>query len=88
MHNNVLELMLRKTVVGRKNGLLGQSEGGAEAAGHVYTLIGSCKLQGIDPHAYLVAVLGRIQDHRATRVAELTPKAWRRQTENHSVDAG
>jgi hypothetical protein len=87
MHNNVSELMLRQTVVGRKNWLFARSEGGAEAAGHLYTLIGSCKLQGIDPHAYLVDVLGRIQDHPANRVAELTPKAWRRRMENHPVSA-
>jgi len=87
MHNNVSELMLRQTVVGRKNWLFARSEGGAEAAGHLYTLIGSCKLQGIDPHAYLVDVLGRIQDHPANRVAELTPKAWRRRMENHPGSA-
>jgi hypothetical protein len=88
MHNNVSELMLRQTVVGRKNWLFARSEGGAAAAGHLYTLIGSCKLQGIDPHAYLVDVLSRIQDHPANRVAELTPKAWRRQREAHLVDVG
>jgi transposase len=51
MHNNVSDLMLRQTVIGRKNWLFARSEGGAEAAGHLYTLIGSCKLQGIDPQA-------------------------------------
>jgi transposase len=80
--------MLRQTVVGRKNWLLARSEGGAAAAGHLYTLVGSCKLQGIDPHAYLVDVLSRIQDHPTNRVAELTPKAWRRQREVHPVDVG
>ena len=42
----------------------------------LFTPIGSCRLQGIDPHAYLVDVLGRVQDHPSTRVQELTPKAW------------
>jgi len=77
MHNNLSELMLRKTVIGRKNWLFARSEGGAEAAGHLYTLIGSCRLQGIDPQAYLVDVLAKIQDYPSHRVRELTPKAWR-----------
>jgi transposase len=86
MHNNLSELMLRQTVVGRKNWLFARSEGGAEAAGHIYTLVGSCKLQGIDPHAYLVDVLGKIQDHPSNRVRELTPKAWRLARQGHTPD--
>ena len=77
MHNNLSELLLRQHVVGRKNWLFSRSEGGAEVAGYLYTLIGSCMLQGIDPHEYLVDILGRLPDHPATRVGELTPKAWR-----------
>jgi transposase len=77
MHNNLSELMLRQNVVGRKNWLFSRSEGGAEVAGYLYTLIGSCMLQGIDPHEYLVDILGRLPDLPLTRVGELTPKAWR-----------
>ena len=73
LHNNLSELLLRQGVVGRKNWLFARSEGGALAAGTMYTLIGSCMLQGIDPQAYLVDVLGRLSDEPATR---LTPKAW------------
>ena len=48
MHNNLSELMLRQAVVGRKNGLFARSQGGAKAAAAtMYTLIGSCMLQGI-----------------------------------------
>ena len=77
MHNNLSELMLRQTVVGRKNWLFARSEGGATVVADSYTLIGSCMLQGIDPHEYFVDVLGRIQDHPSNRIRELTPKAWR-----------
>jgi transposase len=77
LHNNLSELMLRQPVVGRKNWLFAGSEGGAQAACTLFTLVGSCLLQGIDPYAYLVDVLGRLPDHPANRVHELTPQAWR-----------
>lgn len=83
MHNNLSELMLRQTVVGRKNWLFARSEGGAEAAAAIYTLIGSCYLQGIDPWHYLRDVLDRLLDHPANRVIELTPKHWRATTSGH-----
>ena len=86
IHNNLSERMLRQHVVGRKNWLFARSEGGAKAAATMFTLIGSCWLQGIDPHAYLVDVLGRVQDHPAKRVGELTPRSWR-QARDHTASA-
>lgn len=77
IHNNLSELMLRQHVVGRKNWLFARSEGGAKAAATMFTIIGSCRLQGVDPTAYLIDVLGRLQDHPSSRMHELTPKAWR-----------
>ena len=61
----------------RKNWLFARSEGGAEAAATLYTLIGSCLLQGIDPELYLFDVLGRILDHPASDIGALTPRRWR-----------
>jgi hypothetical protein len=88
MHNNLSELLLRQAVVGRKNWLFARSEGGAEAAATMYTLIGSCMLQGIDPHAYLVDVLTRLPDHPISRIAELTPRQWRLDRQRHLNPAG
>ena len=87
MHNNLSELMLRQTVVGRKNWLFARSEGGAKAAATMYTLIGSCYLQRVDPWHYLSALLDGLLDHPANRVAELTPKQWRAARVRHLADA-
>ena len=77
LHNNLSELLLRQAVVGRKNWLFARSEGGARAAATLYTLVGSCALQGIDPWLYLKDVLDRVLDHPVKRIAELTPRSWR-----------
>lgn len=73
MHNNLSELLLRQPVVGRKNWMFAGSQGGAEAAAVIFSLVGSCMLQGIDPWAYLFDVLGRLDEPPS----QLTPAAWR-----------
>ena len=41
------------------------------------SLIESCKLNGIEPYAYLKDVLARIGNHRQDRLAELLPFNWK-----------
>lgn len=77
LHNNLSELLLRRPVVGRKNWLFAGSEGGAKAAATMFTLVGSCRLQGVDPAVWLADVLGKLATWPAKRVSELTPKGWR-----------
>ena len=43
----------------------------------MYTLIGTAKLNDIDPQAWLADILGRINDHPAARLAELLPWNWK-----------
>ena len=88
LHNNLSELMLRQAVVGRKDWLFARSEGGAQAAATLYTLIGSCSLQGIDPWFYLRDVLDRLLDRPGNRVFELTPKYWRASRTDHTLAGG
>ena len=49
------------------------SDSGAERAAAIYALIGTAKLNGIDPEAYLRHVLERIADHPSNRIDELLP---------------
>jgi len=71
--NNAAERALRAVALGRKNYLFAGSDTGGERAAAIYSLIGSAKLNGLDPEAYLREVLSRIADHPITRIEELLP---------------
>src|SRR5271170_744188 len=71
--NNAAERALRAVALGRKNYLFAGSDGGGESAATLYSLIGTAKLNGIDPESYLRNVLSRIADHPVNRIEELLP---------------
>jgi transposase len=71
--NNAAERSLRAVALGRKNYLFAGSNTGGERAAAIYSLIGSAKLNGMDPEAYLSDVLARIADHPINRIEELLP---------------
>ncbi|MGC2331556.1 MAG: IS66 family transposase [Candidatus Acidiferrales bacterium] len=71
--NNAAERALRVVALGRKNFLFAGSDGGGESAAAIYSLIGTAKLNGIDPESYLRNVLSRISEHPIKRIEELLP---------------
>jgi transposase len=74
--NNAAERALRGIALGRKSWLFCGSDRGGDRAAVMYSLIGTAKLNGVDPQAWLADVLARIHDHPAQHLADLLPWHW------------
>ena len=75
--SNLVERCMRPVAVGRKAWLYAGAERGGHAAATAFSLIESCKLNGVEPYAYLKDVLARIGGHRQDQLAELLPFNWK-----------
>jgi transposase len=75
--NNAAERALRCVPLGRKAWLFCGSDRGGQRAAIVFSLIQTCRLNDVDPQAWLADVLARIADHPANRLSELLPWNWR-----------
>jgi transposase len=73
LDNSAAERALRAVALGRKNFLFAGSDSGGERAACLYSLLGTAKLNALDPELYLREVLDRIADHPINRVSELLP---------------
>jgi transposase len=71
--NLPVERALRGVAIGRRNYLFAGADSGGERAAAIYSLIGTARLNDIDPEAYLRHVLARIAQHPINRVDELLP---------------
>jgi transposase len=74
--NNAAERALRGAALGRKSWLFAGSERGGDRAAFMYTLIGTAKLNGVDPQAWLADVLARIADMPLSQLPNLLPWNW------------
>ncbi len=75
--SNLVERTIRPIAVGRRAWLFAASQRGGEAAAIAFSLIETCKLNGVEPYAYLKDVLTRLSGHRVDRLAELLPFHWK-----------
>ena len=64
------------SATGSKKTKHGEDNGGERAA-TIYTLIETCKINDVDPRAWLTDVLARLPDYPAKRINELLPWNWR-----------
>lgn len=76
MTNNAAERAIRPLTLGRRNWTFLGSDSGGDRAALFYTLIQTCKMNDINPQAWLADVLGHIADHPVNRLDELLPWAW------------
>jgi transposase len=74
--NNPVENSIRPVALGRKNYLFAGSHEAARRSGMLYSLLGTCKMHGIEPYTWLKDVLQRIATHPINRVQELLPHRW------------
>jgi len=72
--NNPVENSIRPVALGRKNYLFAGSHEAARRSGMLYSLLGTCKLHGIEPYTWLKDVLTRISEHPVNKVHELLPE--------------
>lgn len=74
--NNPVENSIRPVAIGRKNYLFAGSHEAAKRSGMLYSLLGTCKMHGIEPYAWLKVVLQKIADHPINKIQELLPQHW------------
>src|SRR5262245_1065786 len=75
--SSVVERAIRPIALGRKNHLFAGSDGGGEHWAVIASLIETCKMNGVDPQAYLRDVLARIvARHPMGRIDQLLPFAY------------
>lgn len=76
--NNPVERALRGVAIGRKNYLFAGNDAGGERAASFYSIIETCKLNGVEPFAYLCDVLEKLPTWPNKRLHELLPWNWKK----------
>jgi transposase len=77
MSNNAAERAIRPLTLGRRNWTFLGSDTGGDRAAIFFTLIQTCRLNGVNPEAWLADLIGRIGDHPMSRLDELLPWSWK-----------
>jgi transposase len=77
LDNNASERALRVVALGRKNYLFCADEESGRNLAALYTVLGTCESNGVNPLLYLTDILPRIQDYPASRLHDLLPQNWK-----------
>ena len=71
--NNPIENSIRPSVLGKKNFLFAGSHEAAQRSAMLYSLLGTCKMHGVEPYQWLKSVLQTIADHPINKITQLLP---------------
>ena len=74
--NNLVENTIRPVAIGRKNYLFAGSHDGARRAAMLYSFLGTCKINNVNPFEWLRDILSRIPSHSVNKLEELLPHTW------------
>lgn len=84
MDSNIVERATRPIALNRKNALFAGHDEGGRTWAHIASLIETCKLNGVEPYAYLKATLEAIaKGHPAARIDDLMPWNFDKQGCSH-----
>ena len=71
--NNPVENSIRPVALGRKNYLFAGSHDAAQRSAMLYSLLGTCRMHGIEPLTWLAITLEKIATHPINKISELLP---------------
>jgi transposase len=74
--NNLIENTIRPVALGRKNYLFAGSHEAAQRTAVIYSFLGCCKRNQVNPMEWLLDILTRMPEHKANRLHELLPHNW------------
>src|SRR5580693_2843179 len=74
--NNLVENAIRPTALGKKNWLFFGDAHAGERSAVIYSIIESCRRNGVEAYTYLCDVLTRLPSMTNWQIKDITPKAW------------
>lgn len=74
--NNLAENSIRPVAIGRKNYLFCGSHEAAKRSAMLYSLMGTCKMNGVNPYTWFKEILSCIPQHPINKIKDLLPHNW------------
>lgn len=71
--NNLIENSIRPVALGRKNYMFAGSHEAAQQAAMMYSFLGTCKINGVEPFEWLKNTLSRLPDQSIQKLEDLLP---------------
>lgn len=75
--NNSVENSIRPVALGRKNYLFAGSHKAAERNAMIYSIVGTCKINEINPFEYIKDIITRTPTYPINKIENLLPENWK-----------